>query len=454
MQGEDLLGGPHIDIRLLNLTSRRCWQLQQCFSSEVLPWCPIMDQQTCSELVSRVSQRGFDPQDTETPLVLFMLALGSFAQDHHHMEDDSATFPGIEYFRAGSQLIDLAPYSSRNTIHMMQSHILRSCYLLHALRPIQAYETVRLASTKIIMFLQLRRRLNADPALRELVHRSYWAAYVIEHELQAWIPYSSRILQDLHEHVPLPTSDYDEPGIYWFVAEIAIRRIFARPRHGVGWNLVHTLYEPTIADEISHRLSEWHASLPSPISFPLEQGVAGESISMRPLLDPRKVFLRAQYYAFQAIIFWPNVVRLLTFPLAQGGAGQYHHGSFATPGGMSDCSSQPAHKNSATEDDLVIEAAARSLRFAVLHIYAAESLFQSRNMVVLSSLVGLQCMALLLLSTCGSPLLKSLGIVHPCTEDVIRVAWRSLKPWMANLPIRGRIEQLECLMQAAGIAYG
>lgn len=417
-QGQSIFDGPPISLNDLVVNPRRCWQLEQHFSRDVLPWFPIIDQQVSTEIVSRAVEGGFGYTTSDTRLALFILAVGSFAQDCHHTADDPPSFPGHDYFRAGYQLLD-ADRAKNATVEHVQCHILASFYLLLALRPIQAFHAIRRASEMVILLLRLRRRLDADRTTRELVHRAYWACYVIEHELQAYVPDSARALQDFHEAVPLPMSSYDEPGIYWFTAEIALRRIFARPRYGVGWNLVHTIYEPAVAEEVALQLDEWHANLPGPITFNLG-APDGSTSSLPPLLDPRKIFLRGQYYALQAFICWPNVVRLL-----------------AAPG--------------TTPTTAAVEAAARSIRFAVLHVYAVEPMFQQRGPMLLANVVGMYAMTLTLVSTYGLPRLEELGISHPCAADASRVGWLAMKKWEANLSMASKANKVERLMRSKGI---
>lgn len=420
--GESIYRSPMIDLNSLSLSSRRCWQLQQIFTKDVLPWCPIIDQQALTALVNRTAESGFQPQSIETCLTLFVLALGAFAQDCHHLHDEPNLFPGIDYFRAGCQLID-ADRSAGNSILYVQCRIFMSIYLMYALRPVQAFENIRGVSAKVIMLLQLRSRLGADPAYREMCHRAFWACYLIEHELQGYIPFAALLLQTLHDEVPLPTSDYDEPGIYWFLSEIAIRRIFTRPRHGIGWNM-HILYEPVIADEIASQMAQWQAHLPHPVKWPLE-----DSVNMRTLLDPQKVFLRAQYYAITSVLFWQYVVRLLTEPVPSW-----------------------KNRNDASEEreyTRIRDAAARSLRYAVIHVYAVESLFQTRHVMLLANFNGLYTMAMLLLCVYNVPELES--IQPEKRKDAIILAWRCLKNLEGNLPIRRKIEKLEDLMRANNI---
>lgn len=166
LQGEALMAGPasssvdgdvdmdvNMDLRNLpaglSVSPRRCWQLQQIFYRDVLPWCPIIDQQVCSEMVTQTVEARFHPARVETSLTLLVLALGAFAEDQQHLQDDAQVFPGRAYFRAACALVDSPRQAGfRNTVAHVQRHILMAFYLLYAIRPIQAFEAIRRASGK------------------------------------------------------------------------------------------------------------------------------------------------------------------------------------------------------------------------------------------------------------------------------------------------------------------
>ena len=427
----DIFRGGFVELESLDLGRRRCWQLLQFFLKDVLPWCPIIDQADCSDIVSRTVESGFDAQSLDTCLVLFILAVGSFAQDSLHLEDDPSMFPGVGYFRAACQIVD-ADRLNTNTIRYVQCQILMSFYLLYCLRPLLAHEAIQKASMKVIVLLQLHSRLQADPVYRQQCLRAYWTCYLIEHELQIYIPWSSQILQGFNEDMALPLSDYDEPGIYWFLAEITFRRIFSRPGGCLGWNQMFVICEPVVAREVSQQLSFWHAGLPHPIKFHLD-----ERPHMRPLLDPHKVFLRAQYYAIQATIFWPYVIRMLTSP---------------PPYDLPIPTPPAAAAAGAPEEEEAyrIEGLARkSLSFAVLHQYAVEPLMQNRHLLLLADLTGLGSISMLLLCAYGVDRLRS--IQPEAMDEAILIGYKCLRVWEANPELNARAEKMERLMRAKGI---
>ena len=217
------------------------------------------------------------------------------------------------------------------------------------MRPLQAFDSIHEAALAVLGLVQCKSRLEENSQFAQLVYRAYWACYLIEHELQSYVSFSSCLLQQHHDHIPLPLSDHDEPGIYWFLSAIAFRRIVANPRDGLGWNS-YTLYAPVVAEEISSQMSQWYSHLPSQIKFPL--GVA-------PLLDPHKVFLRGQYYSIKAGLNWSYVVRLLT------------------------------HKvKDEAEHAKCLKAVAKSMEYATIAVSAVEPVMQERHLMLIGNLTG------------------------------------------------------------------
>lgn len=436
----------------LDLSGRRSWQLEQAFSKDVLPWLPILEQQHCASIVSRVVEGGFDSAHLETALALFVLALGAFAKESHQPEGngDPAALPGIDYFRAACGIVDRERVY-RNTILHIQCEILMSFYFLYALKPIQAFDAVHSASSKLLRILQLRTRLASDSVYQEMCHRAYWACYLVEHELQAYVAYGSRLLLQRRDQVPLPLSDYDEPGMYWFLSEIALRGIYCSSRDGVAWN-AHTTYAPMLADEISAQLAEWHAGLAVPVKFPLDYPAAAIDsadgstsvdigvVVTTPLLDPHKVFLRAQYYVIHATLHWSFVVRLLSIPAPP-----------ATRLGVFRDSSQDSGSAATREQERerVVRSAAKAVQYAVLHIYAAESLLQQRHVMLLANITGMFCSVMLLLCTYRVP--ELVEIQHPMTDRAALQALRCLRNWDGEPNVRSKAKRVEALMRSKGI---
>ena len=429
---EALFGGPQTNIELcdLDLGSRRCWQLEQTFSRDVLPWCPIIEHRECSDLVTRVAEGGFDTSNPRTSLVLFMLALGAFAKESHYTSARIDSLPGLDYFRAACQILD-RDRASRHTLMHVQGKILTAFYLLFCLKPIHAFEAIHSASSELLILLQLRGRHPSDSIYQEKLNRAYWTCYLIEHELQPYVSYSSRLLQSRRDFVPLPLSDYDEPGMYWFLSEITLRGIICSfsTRDGsmgpTAWN--PPSFAPKLIEELASQMAEWHANLARPIRFFLDSPTPSVDITaLRPLLDPHKVFLRAQYYAVHATLHWPSVVQLLNMPRV------------------------PEPQDTAAGDMSPLSvSAAKSVQYSVLHVYAVESLLQERHLMLFANITGLFCITMLLLCIYELPELAE--IQHPRIVDAVILGWRCLRIWDDEPNVKSRLRRVEDLMKAKGI---
>lgn len=357
-----LLMSSGLEERLLDLSPRRCWSLEQAFSRDVLPWCPIIEQHECTAVVARAAEDGFPRGRLETAVALLVLALGSFARESGDLslkqKNGGGALPSIDYFHAGRQVmhnaVGASGASARYSIMRVQCDLLVTFYFLFSLKPILALEVLSSAGLRLLILLQLRSSSSAsssaaaaaraagspasstttsattatgshadghdDPTYDERLHRAYWTCYLLEHELQAYVSFSARLLQERRDFVPLPLSNYDEPGMYWFLSEIALRGICSSiqddPRYyskkrggggglgasigrsssgigtdGVAWN-EHMLDAPMLVEEVTLQLLAWHTNLAAPVSFPLDDpsytsslGVAGVPV-LRPLLDP------------------------------------------------------------------------------------------------------------------------------------------------------------------------
>lgn len=408
-QGEALFSNSTATLQDLDLSPRTCWRLQQSFTRSILPWCPFIDQEECAQIISRACESHFPEHSLETCLALFMLALGAVGKEDYR-GDMAIEFHGLDYFQVASTMMVRPQLLTSYPITGVQCRILMAFYLLYCLRPLQTFETIHPASLAVLALLQLKTKLSQDPRLREQVHRAFWACYLVEHELQSIVSYSSCLLQRQKDSVPLPMFDHDEPGSYWFLSEIAFRKIFSNSRDGHGWN-VYTTHRPAIVHEILLQLQQWYEYLPPQLRFPM---------TVSPLMDPHKIFLRAQYYAFVGVLNWSFVVQLLT--------------------------SQPRDE---AESARFAEASIKSLEACVLHVHAVESLFQERHLMLSANISGLHCIAHLLLCTYNVPTLAH--VQHPKQGEAVIKARSLLARWTANPIVAANVSRLDALMLAKGL---
>ena len=407
-RGEALLREPVASLQSLDLSPKTCWRLQQSFARAILQWCPFIDQEECARMATRTSDLQFSEHDLETALTLFVLSLGEISKQDYR-GDAADGFKGLDYFQVACSII-CQPQHSRYSIIAVQCRILMACYYLFCLRPLQAFNALHEASLAVLALLQCKSRLERNPQLKEQVLRAYWTCYLLEHELQGNISYSSCLLQLQNEFVPLPLFDHDEPGGYWFLSEIAFRKIFSNSRDGFGWN-AFMLHRTKVVQEIILQLQQWYDYLPGQIKFPM---------NVAPLMDSHKVFLRAQYFAVVGTLHWSFVVRLLT-TLPQDEKDYAVH----------------------------LEAGAKCLDGAVMHVHAVEPLLQERHLMLAANITGLHCCVNLLLCAYNVPVLTS--IQHPEQAEAIHKGRNLLANWASSPVVAVYVERLDALMMAKGL---
>lgn len=219
-------------------------------------------------------------------------------------------------------------------------------YYCMCMRPLAAVDSILPASRSLVSLLHLKRHLSQDVGFRHACHRAYWACYIIEKELKPYSAACTPGFEALSETTVLPLSSHEEPGMLWFLSEIALRRIFVN----VGGSEIHTSYEPLVTEEIVGQVWRWCEGLPHGIRFGQGHG---------PILDPQKAFLRAQFYSVLFVSKWSSVVALLT----------------------------PGAANRHDEDDL-LESASQALEYGSLYIHAIQSSVNERHVLLFANFIG------------------------------------------------------------------
>jgi hypothetical protein len=121
--------------------------------------------------------------------------------------------------------------------------------------------------------------------------------------------------------VSLPTSRYEEDGLYYFLALASHRKLLMDIVDSSGFdsrlNYAHFLlqnlllngrtagamvYAPLVTQELRSQLQDWYFHLPPTLKFPLDSS---------PIFDPRKANLRSQFYASMAVISWPFILEMV-----------------------------------------------------------------------------------------------------------------------------------------------
>lgn len=124
-------------------------------------------------------------------------------------------------------------------------------YLVHCLRPLQAWNLAVETMRDTIILCQLKSRMENDEQFREMAKRAYWACYVMDwyvlskissrsllskcSELRSQLVLPPRVPHKIHDQMPLPSSELDEPGIFYFLSEIALRQLLENVNENIGF---------------------------------------------------------------------------------------------------------------------------------------------------------------------------------------------------------------------------
>ncbi|KAF2840252.1 hypothetical protein M501DRAFT_991269 [Patellaria atrata CBS 101060] len=257
----------------LNLTPRDAWKLQQTFVTTFLQWMPLLDLEHFVEHVRIAAARDFSENNRSNCLTMFAFAIAMVSQDQEtkfHDPIQMEFLPGLDYFSRGCQILQRLTPRSRRDIDILQCRLLQGCYFQFAIRPLLGWDTI-------------------TELARDLMHK-------------AILKTQPTGLRQFHEVVPLPLTDNEEEGFYYFFAQASLRRLLTETLDVVGYRVGQVIYAPVVTAELRKQASEWYDHLPPAIKFP---------INSSPLFDFRKAFLRIQYVALHTVILWPSLLKFL-----------------------------------------------------------------------------------------------------------------------------------------------
>lgn len=244
----------------------------------------------------------------ESCIVLLVLALGqASSRGSISRIDPSEDPPGMQYFTAAWCL--LPGMMTTNSVLAAQCHLLAAAYLFYLVRPLEAWNLLCSASTKLQLLLMSPNRIQ--PQQRELVERIYWNTLLFESDLLAELDLPHSGVVQFEEKVGLPGGfegdRHEQVGsddLWYFLAEIALRRLLNRVSQLIYSKdvPVSTATLEPIVTELDYQLTQWYESLPGALQFPFTR-VA--------LTDPVQTVLRLRFYACRTIIFRPYVLAVL-----------------------------------------------------------------------------------------------------------------------------------------------
>ncbi|SMR56274.1 unnamed protein product [Zymoseptoria tritici ST99CH_3D1] len=295
----------------------------RAFFGKVNVWYAVVNPHSWNELYRTASLNSFR-SGPESCVVLLVFALGQAA--HTDTSTAHASYdgrpPGTAYFEAAWQL--LPTLMLRNNVMSAQCHILAAAYLLYLVRPLEAWNLLCSVSIKLQLLLSSSSPLPSDEA-RNLLERIYWNTLMFESDLLAELDLPHSGIVQFEESMPLPRSfpltpispspsssaPAPSPGsdeIWYFLAEIALRRLLNRVSHLLYSKSLSLASLAPLVTELDLQLTQWHNHLPPSVQFPIRPS----SSLPDEALDPVQTVLRLRYHACRTIIHRPYILYVLS----------------------------------------------------------------------------------------------------------------------------------------------
>ncbi|KAG9243943.1 hypothetical protein BJ878DRAFT_542755 [Calycina marina] len=281
--------GAAIQSRTLDLSRKTTRYLQQSFVGNYLRWMPICDIQDCSDYVNEAYACNFEPSSSSSCFTMLVFALGAETEGRIGVIDGE--LPGLDYFAQGNRMADGMSLMTRS-LTTLQCRIMQASYYQFSIRPLQAWNVISQASRDCMRLLPSSLPKILDEDSKEILHRVFWACSILLHELEVVVKMYPIGLRHLHHTIPLPLSRNREEDLDYFLAQTALRKLLMEAREVVGHQRWQVVNAPVVAVELQNQSKEWCHHLHPTLKFPIDA---------RPLLDPRKSFLRIQSYVSMMI---------------------------------------------------------------------------------------------------------------------------------------------------------
>ncbi|KAF9889983.1 hypothetical protein FE257_006663 [Aspergillus nanangensis] len=397
----------------MDLARPYLWELQRSFAESVLKWLPLFDSETATRHLQAARISGYTEYTTSTCLSLLIFAVGAITADAAVCTASSQQLPGFSYYSRALAMLDTFP-SPGDGLSVLQCHVLAGAYLLFAIRPLQAWKTISQASQDCIILLKTT-DLDTEPVnLRESFSRIFWICYVLEHELEVCLELPPSGLRGYDTIVPLPTSGYEEDGLYYLLAVASLRKLMMEVVDTVGLNSKSAVqYAPLVALELRNQIEDWYQHLPASLRFPKGHFY---------LFDARRAHLRCQYYALIAVVTWPFVLK---------------------------CNNLPCHPTTAGEDDPFTKGANQCLRACLQYVQAAEEILTHKSLESHLVIRGFFATTMILMLVFpGSETLMEISSVH---RDLLAQAFKNLTYWKAVPFMHWPLMEMERIAHLKGI---
>ncbi|KAL3442397.1 hypothetical protein BJX65DRAFT_299036 [Aspergillus insuetus] len=297
--------------------------LLNAYMAHIHIWYPILHTDYTDEFIQATAS--CFPVSVSSCLALLVLAIGCVV-GCESVADSKHRRPESKYIEAAMGMlpcvfVDGSPSSA-------QCLLLIALYHLCCARPWQAHDFVAMASYKLQNYMINELDVESDSVQRAIVANCFWSGLLIESEITVQLGLPDSGIWSMTSAAPAPTSSLiwsrnssppSEPCIpssssdlSYFVAEIAMRKMLQRCTWSTSTLAQGShIYAPIVAAELERQLDEWVHLLPEHLLFSAPLGKVGSS----PCWNSNSAqadFLRAQYYAFKASIYWPAVYEAIS----------------------------------------------------------------------------------------------------------------------------------------------
>ncbi|KAF2156473.1 hypothetical protein K461DRAFT_275586 [Myriangium duriaei CBS 260.36] len=283
-------------------------------------WHALVNPNTWQAVYATASLNSFE-RGIESCTVLLIAALGSCAVERHLLTEGQEV-PGAALFAKAWSLLPEVMLS--NSTSAIQCLVLGSHYLLEVYRPLDAWNSLSLAVSKLYFQLML---LDKQPAAEvEHLTRVYWNVRLIKWSISTSLymptpietsqaPFSGllRFGRELGMPSSYPPNVQSEPGTddsSLLVAQIELSLLAERISKALpdtqrdtgafeSTNMIDVLLP--VAANLEDQLNQWYDRLPDFLRFPHDGFPPGSSA---------QITLRHRFFASRADIFRPFVLAL------------------------------------------------------------------------------------------------------------------------------------------------
>ncbi|KAJ0413013.1 hypothetical protein BJY00DRAFT_306620 [Aspergillus carlsbadensis] len=305
--------------------------LLNAYMDHIHIWYPILHTDYTDEFIQATAS--CFPVSVASCLALLVLAVGCVV-GCQSVTDANHRRPESKYIEAAMDMLPCA--FTEGSPSSAQCLLLIALYHLCCARPWQAHDFVAMASYKLQNYISNELDAESDSVQRSIAANCFWSALLIESEITVQLDLPDSGTWSMTCLAPAPTSSLtwsrnstppSEPciptsssdlSLSYFVAEIAMRKMLQRCTWATSTLAQGShVYAPIVAAELERQLDEWVHLLPEHLLFSAPLGIAESSPrwnanSSSTSTSAQADFLRAQYYAFKASIYWPAVYEAIS----------------------------------------------------------------------------------------------------------------------------------------------